>query len=760
MLTRFNALQNVGRFRDIAHAKSPDSTFKRLTLLFARNGAGKSTLAAVLNACGCADPSAMAARQKLGAAGAPMVALVCGGHTVRFDGAVWHGACSRCFVYDRDFIEKNVYLGRSIRKDQRAGLLQLALGATEVDAAKTMERIGAETQRLNSRKRELEGALGAVVAQSGLSLAAFRQLPIVENVVEGIAAAERRAADAQIADEIRRRPRLSAVPEPPRVLKAELTALLATATRQISEDARAAVDAHMGKRLGGKGERWVHEGLQLVDGKTCPFCGQDAVDVRLLDYFVEYFDRSYDALRSRVTAQRGALAGFDSWWNEVTTRGRENVRALAAWPELFQAGEVSFNSAERREQLTRFRSLVDGLLVRKLERLPGVIVEDAAVDAAFEGFDELRRHVVNYNLSVEVANQRIVAKLHDVGVDTAVKAHAELQHLRACALRHSVDVVKLVSQIEGIEQERRRLEEEKAHARGELERVQGRRLEGFVGEINSLLAEMGTNIRISDASSEMSGGRPAASFSLIIDGEPLVLGKGKKGEESFSLVLSDGDRSALAFAVFVAAARWYSDLDQRVLVFDDPMTSLDQERLYSTVDVLAELSKKAKQLIVMSHDPRFLLALSLRASIPSDQRAEVELCRSGKALKPWNAEEYCANQYLRLRTRMNRFVDDESLDEQAESVRGDIRKVLEDYLRFRWPEHFALSGTLEHYVRILRSGALQGVAQYSDENIDQLDRICKFSQGQHHGEGGRGGALPQPTDVRNFARKALVWMRI
>src|SRR5688572_28777825 len=64
--------------------------------------------------------------------------------------------------------------------------------------------------------------------------------------------------------------------------------------------------------------------------------------------------------------------------------------------------------------------------------------------------------------------------------------------------------------------------------------------------------------------------------------------------------------SALALAFFFAQVEASPHLAKKVVVLDDPFTSQDRSRMVCTQQSIRKLAEQALQVIVLSHDPRFL----------------------------------------------------------------------------------------------------------------------------------------------------------
>lgn len=79
---------------------------------------------------------------------------------------------------------------------------------------------------------------------------------------------------------------------------------------------------------------------------------------------------------------------------------------------------------------------------------------------------------------------------------------------------------------------------------------------------------------------------------------------------SLKNTLSEGDKSALALAFFLAKIDLFDDLQNRLIVFDDPISSFDNARRSTTVNELYNIGNKSDQLIILTHDLKFAKDLS------------------------------------------------------------------------------------------------------------------------------------------------------
>jgi wobble nucleotide-excising tRNase len=95
----------------------------------------------------------------------------------------------------------------------------------------------------------------------------------------------------------------------------------------------------------------------------------------------------------------------------------------------------------------------------------------------------------------------------------------------------------------------------------------------------------------------------------------------------------------LALAFFFASLDQDPQLSQKIVVIDDPMTSLDEHRSLTTVQETGRLLNRVEQVVVLSHSKPFLCAIWQEADKTS--RAALKIIRSGtgSVLDTWDVNQ-------------------------------------------------------------------------------------------------------------------------
>ena len=82
--------------------------------------------------------------------------------------------------------------------------------------------------------------------------------------------------------------------------------------------------------------------------------------------------------------------------------------------------------------------------------------------------------------------------------------------------------------------------------------------------------------------------------------------------------LSEGDKSSLSLSFFLARLELLPNLEKRIIVFDDPISSFDTRRRIMTISLLSRVAEKSAQFFLLSHDLNFVKEFSDRHSNPTN----------------------------------------------------------------------------------------------------------------------------------------------
>ncbi len=164
--------------------------------------------------------------------------------------------------------------------------------------------------------------------------------------------------------------------------------------------------------------------------------------------------------------------------------------------------------------------------------------------------------------------------------------------------------------------------------------------------------------------------------------------KQKKTEIKYSL--SDGEKTALSFAYFLSKIRHEiinneeDNLSNYIVVIDDPISSLDENRLFSTALLIKDFfSESVRQLFILSHNLIFLKFIGNIINKKNKERQDF-LLENGEILKLPKLLQNYQTSYFHKIEKIQFFIDGDIDYELAkEFIPNYIRIVLEAFLSFK-----------------------------------------------------------------------------
>lgn len=734
LLERFQLLRNVGQYASVnAGAQIPLST---LTLIYGENGRGKTTISSVLRSLGTGDPSHVLERHRLGAAHPPHIVLAfAGGVTAQFQNGVWSAPMPRFAIFDDAFVAANVCSGVEVEAGHRQNLHELILGAQGVTLNAALQ---GHVARIEEHNRALALKANAIPApaRGNLSVDDFCALAADPDIEASITTAERNLAAARSADAIRQQ--ASFVPLALPVFDADgIAALLAWTLPALEAEAAAQVRTHL-RSLGRGGETWVSDGMTRIacasanrEHEACPFCAQDLDGSPLIAHYQAFFSQAYDGLKLAVTETGQSINTTHG--GEVPAAFERAVRIAAQartfWNEFTDVPEVEVDTAAVLRAWTAARDAVLTLLRAKaLSPLEAMTLAPETL-ALVQEYDVRRAEVAAMSAALQACNPPIaVVKEQAANADVGARA-ADIARLQAVGARHSNPVKDLCADYLLEKAGKTATETLRAQARTALNNYRQNIFPAYEAAISTYLQRFNAGFRLASVSAQNTRGGSSCSYSVVINNVQVALTA--NAGPAFRNTLSAGDRNTLALAFFFASLDQDPQLAQKILVIDDPMTSLDEHRSLTTVQEMRRMQARASQIIVLSHSKPFLCQLWEGATPAVRQALLIQRDTVGSTLAVWDVNQDCITEHDRRHAFVQQYL--QAADPAAERrVAAALRHILEAFMRVAYPAAFPPGMLLGPYLGICQQRVGQQNQLLSQADIDELRALLVYANRFHH----------------------------
>jgi len=739
MITRLQLLRNIGQFDNVAPAALE---LTRLTLIYAENGRGKTTISAILRSLATGEALPITERRRLGAAHAPEAIIACAGgaQPARFQNGTWSRTCPDVVVFDDVFVDRSVYSGLDVDAEHRQNLHELILGAQGVTLARRVDDLASQI-RNHSADLRIKAAAVPTADRHGLDIDAFCALPEQANIGVALAAAEQRLAALQQAATVQAGREFTSLALPP-IDTAMVTQLLQKTVADLDAAAVEAVKGHFAA-IGGTAETWVSTGMNFVpgnvlaaEGTMCPFCRQSLDTSALFAHYRAFFGDAYRNLQAELSANlntlqttlRGdALAGF-----ERQVKAADELRRF--WSKFCAVPDLAIDTTEVARVWQAARdSLLIALRAKCADPLTAAALH-ADTQAALAAYAVACAHIDNVSRALLAANENVQRVKEATQAGNSHAAESEIRRLRATRARHTPEIEAACAEHLAEKGRKDQAERDKNAAQKTLDAHRTAVFPDYQTSINTHLLGFNAPFSIEQVQPQNTPGRPSCTYHLAFNAHrvPVAAAAIAPGNAAFKNTLSAGDRNTLALAFFFASLDRDPNRARRIVVLDDPISSLDEHRSTATIQEARGLVGQVAQVIILSHSKAFLAQIWQHADHANT--ACLAVTRDGAAststLSAWNVAEHSVTEYDKRHTRLRAYL--QANGGNSRDVAESIRPVLEGYLRVACPEHFPPERLLGQFRGIAQQRAAAGTPVLAPAKLLELTNLTEFGNRFHH----------------------------
>ena len=723
-LKKITGIKNIGKFKS---GGISGGEYAKYTLFYGGNGRGKTTLCAILRSLRDNKPSEISRRQSFGSAIAPEVQILLDSGHIKFSSGAWSATNASIHIFDQHFISENVHAGTEIGLDQRRNFYRVVVGSDGVKLASEIDALDAEATSLQASIKAEEKTLSQHVP-AGMSLEMFLELLANHTVDEEIAKATLALKAINSADTIAKRsnlvvPTLADFPT-------EFECLLARGLDDVSTEAAKLVEKQLSHHeFHGDGEAWLAKGTAHIRDEECPFCGVSVAGNQLVSTYRGYFSEAYAAHKAALTEVSNNLnAGIgEAAAIQLHSCFKEASADAEFWRNYCDHGYTSPAVADEiiikiKALHASSRKLIDQKINAPLDKITadqGFCDALLAWSAARQQLEEACDQMVKANLAIQtVKNQNAMA--------SKVNVEMALARLEAVKKRHSKTFSDLAAGYTKIQDQKKSVIAAKKNKKSELDDYDTKIFSAYETDINLILKRFNASFSLSKSGKNYQGKTPQSSYCIRFGSNDLDIGKSKPNEATFETTMSAGDKSTLALSFFLTQIERDPDLSDKVIVFDDPFTSLDEFRREMTAKAIVRIGEKASQVIVLSHDKYFLDAIRQKIHNAPSTAMQITSTSDNSTIESWNIEWEVKEGYLKDHMTLLDF----SIGNggEAKEMLKTMRPLIEKYIRYRFPNAVQEGHWLGDMIGVIRNDDDHPLRAH----LNKLDDINDYTKDFHH----------------------------
>jgi len=736
MIKKIKFIKNLGKFYYFS-CRANELDLHKNTFIFAPNAYGKSTLVNLFRSLRDNDANVMRARKTLNAHTQPEAVIIIDGENYVFNGTEWNKTYKTIQIFDMPFIQENI-LAHEIVHEHRKNIHRIIIGAQGVKLA---QELTALKESEKTRHKHLDILIATFSnAEFVHSFDSFLSISDTEEEIVG-------SRIQKLEQDIKSKESESQIKalENPTFLAApmfDLVGLKTIASQKIPvvhEAAEERVRVHIQKNFKNNAQAmyFIRHGLDFIQA-DCPFCGQDLKNAsNLLTAYQQYFDDVFRAYQKNIAIQTEAFAkwNLDNDLTMLVSTHNANVGKVKQWEPFIGTTnliDVDTLVACCRPKLAELKVKVQAELEKKLKdskadidltTLDFLATELAGLKAAIETYNDVltaftaKAKVFIKNLPIADVDSIRRALVKEQEIEKRFKAEWKIWAKDCQATKNNLEVLRA----------------QKNAKQKELEDYTKAIFASHQKRINELLLTLGADFEITDLAGKTDerANEVYSDFAFLILQKRVPIRATQEDAPSFKNTLSEGDKSTLAFSFFVAALEKLPELDKQIVIFDDPLSSLDENRRHSSAVVLFDLSPKFSQLFVYTHKKDFLRMLFDK--MPDNKVLQIRSDKTnGSRLESFDVEEDRKGDYERIVDEMERYIE-EDFGPRPETIQGNIRNVFETVLKTKYYLHLAEDIKAKHGFAVILTTLFN--SGFLDEALKpRLFDLCSVTSGPHHGE--------------------------
>jgi len=759
MIEHINLIRNVGQFDSVN--PSANLTTTPFTLIYAENGRGKTTLAAILRSLAIDDVRLVNERHRLGSQHPPHIVIDHSSEQFVFQNGVWTNTVPEIAIFDDAFVAANVCSGIYLETSHRQNLHELILGDQGVTLNAALQGHVARIEQHNTDLREKGDAIPAI-ARGPLTVNAFCALEADPHIDIKIQGAERRLAAAKSADAIRQRSGFIPITLPD--FNTESVAeVLGKTLANLEIEAATRVREHLSK-LGHGGEVWVADGMQRIepasegqDTNICPFCAQELQDSELIDHYQAYFSEAYETLKT--TIRQMGISVRDTHGGDIPTAFERIIRTTSQnrefWKEFTEIPDVTVDTAAiAREWTAACKVVLELLRAKAASPLESMTLTQDALDAIMVYRVRLTE-IAALSDSLLACNSHLDVVKEQVEADDLLALTDDLNKLKARKQRFDQTIAPLCEAYIAEKEAKKATETLRDVTRAELDQYREQIFPTYEFTINEYLHRFNASFRLGEVSPVNTRAGSSASYCVVINQQNVNITA--EDGPSFHNTLSAGDRNTLALAFFFASLDQDPGLAQKIVVIDDPITSLDEHRTLKTIQEMRNLYTQVSQMIVLSHSKSFLCALWEGADKNTRSAIRISRAAVGSELVEWDVRNDSITEHDKRHERIALYL--QASDPAIErTIAQDLRPVLEVFMRVAYPISFPPGTQLGPFIGVCQQRCDTENQILSPDDISELRALLDYANRFHHDKNTANETeVINDSELVDFAQRTLLF---
>ncbi len=768
MIKKFIKINGTGRFLNYSSETVPSphrtTDFEKLNLIYGENGSGKTTLSVILNSL--RGTNGVLTKKRSFDRTVPQIVEVLTDLSpnpkLTFNNNTWDNNYPNIEIFDIHFITENVYTGLEVQNSHKKNLFEIIFGNQGVqlknDIQTIKDRIQVEQRALQTTTSQIELAIGRAFTASD-----YCNLPIDPGIDSKISVKQAEITTAKSFQEIQSKSVLSSIPliAPPFNIDSAISTV-EKAIDNISTRFLKEFNKHKGHLdIDGDEEKWIKQGYEAIKDETCPFCTRPFDETtEIIEAYNQYFNKEYNDLLQEISSLVTASFAFniEALLLAVENKISSNQNLIELWKIHLESPPVltllSQDAQDVKTEFEKIKILIDLKSKNPIQPFPinELRTFEALITSLNSKLTDFNSHITSYNSRITVLKAGTSPNI--------VQLESDLKKLKAIKKRNDSAIVSLCTAHTAQSTAIDTLNTQKTAKQTQLDTYSTTVFANYATTINRYLQIFAPYLEIRDFASGYVGNsrEPMVKYALHIDGNEI------KHEDSptlpsFRYSLSEGDKNALALSFFLTKLESDGNIQDKIIVFDDPVSSFDLNRKSATINKLVEFGQQAKQLFVFSHNLIFASEFWKSANQVSctTQCSSIAFIGNSSCIVEYDIDTESLSSILKDSLRIKDYILNGCItDQDRRSIARCLRPALESYFHLKFFDLVTSTDWLGNFIDKVRNARATDPFFRLQGHVSDLTDINNYSKKYHHRFNSNNESEPvSDAELRNYCKRTL-----
>jgi wobble nucleotide-excising tRNase len=768
MIKKFIKINGTGRFLNYSSGTVPSphrtSDFEKLNLIYGENGSGKTTLSVILNSL--RGTNGVLTKKRSFDRTVPQIVEVLTDLSpnpkLTFNNSTWDNNYPNIEIFDIHFITDNVYTGLEVQNSHKKNLFEIIFGNQGVqlknDIQTIKDSIQVEQRSLQTTTSQIELSIGRAFTATD-----YCNLPVDSGIDGKVSVKKTEITTAKSFQEIQSKSVLSSIPLI--AFPFNIDAAISTVEKAIDNISTRFLEEFNKHKdhldIDGDEEKWIKQGYEAIKDDTCPFCTRPFDETtEIIEAYNQYFNKEYNDLLQEISSLVTASSAFniEALLLAVENKISSNQSLIEFWKVHLENPPVltllSQDAQSIKTEFEKIKILIDSKSKNPIQPFPinELRTFEALITALNSKLTDFNSHITAYNSRISVLKASTSPNI--------VQLESDLKKLTAIKKRNDSAIVALCTAHTAQSTAIGTLNTRKTAKQTQLDTYSTTVFANYATTINRYLQIFAPYLEIRDFASGYVGNsrEPMVKYALHIDGNEI------KHEDSptlpsFRYSLSEGDKNALALSFFLTKLESDGNIQDKIIVFDDPVSSFDLNRKSATINKLVEFGQQAKQLFVFSHNLIFASEFWKSANQVSctAQCSSIAFIGNSSCIVEYDIDTESLSSILKDSLRIKDYISNGCItDQDRRSIARCLRPALESYFHLKFFDLVTSTDWLGNFIDKVRNAGTTHPFFRLQGHVSDLTDINNYSKKYHHRFNSNNESEPvSDAELRNYCQRTL-----